>query len=278
MIDRYSLHKIHHTDQFTFDPSDYSLFKFGDKLIAEIFGKELFKGFLEHNRERLLREDIHIFPSPFMSIPTASNYLAHFFKIELDRFLFENNLPSSKISKISRKQTYTTDYGNLSFEERKRLISNDTYHIDKNLLNNKFCVFVDDIKITGSHEYTIKKILEDFQVEGEYLFVYFAELMNKEIHPKIENYFNYYAVDGIERLVSLMNKDEFVFNTRVIKYVLSQTKEKFDYVLDNINEDLQVKLGQLAISNDYHLIDDYKINIKTLYHGNKLTKRAETEY
>ncbi len=274
----YSLHKINNENEFSFDAEDYSLFKFGQIEIAKKFGKQLFEGFLKDYYSLLLNEEIYIFPSPYMAIPTASNYLAKFFKQELDKFLFENNLPSSKEGKIIRNQTYTTDYGNLSFEERKRLIANDTYYIDRNLLENKTCIFIDDIRITGSHEYTINKILDNYDVKGHFYFLYFAELINKDINPKIENFFNYKKINSIEALISLMNLNQFKPNTRVIKYLLSLNDDDFEKVNQSLKPSLREEISIYAISNDYHLIEQYLKNLKKLHYGYQLTKGTERKY
>jgi hypothetical protein len=167
-------------------------------------------------------------------------------------------------SKIYRNQTYVTDYGNLDFEERVKLISNDTYYIDRNFINDKLCIFVDDIKITGSHEHTVNKILNQYSVNGDFIFVYFAELINKDIHPKIENYYNYYAVKNVEDIVNIINSSSFQYNTRIVKYILSLNEEQFCFLIDNISEEKSNDLFHLAISNNYHQILEYKTNINVI--------------
>ncbi len=51
----YSLHKIENPDKFTFKPSDYSRFKYGDGQIAEQFGVALAKGFIANHLEKEFR-------------------------------------------------------------------------------------------------------------------------------------------------------------------------------------------------------------------------------
>ncbi|ENA1795384.1 phosphoribosyltransferase family protein [Flavobacterium psychrophilum] len=265
MNSSYSLHKIDNENQCPFDANEYSWFKFGDKQYAEKFATELFDGFIEKYGDLLLsKKDIVILPSPYLSIPTASNFLCHYFKKWLNNFLFKNQKNVSIESKIYRNQTYVTDYGNLSFDERVKLISNDTYYIDRNFINNKLCIFVDDIKITGSHEHTVNKILEQYNVNGDFVFVYFAELVNKEIHPKIENYYNYFAVKGIEDIVDVVNRVNFQYNTRIIKYILNLDEDRFSILINNISIEKRDELFHLAISNNYHQIIDYRNNIETI--------------
>jgi hypothetical protein len=261
----YSLHKIIEKDNSPFKEAEYSRFKFGDKFYAEKFAKELFSGFVDEFRELILAEkEIVILPSPYLSIPTASNFLCYYFKKELNTFLFKNGKKASIESKIYRNQTYVTDYGNLDFEQRVKLISNDTYYIDRNFINGKLCIFVDDIKITGSHEHTVNKILDQYNVEGDFIFVYFAQLDNKEIHPKIENHYNYFAVHNVEDIVSIINSEHFQYNTRIVKFILSLNEDEFNYLVSNISAIKSNELFHLAISNNYHQILEYKNNINVI--------------
>lgn len=261
----YSLHKITSKSNLTFNPSDYSWFKFGDKDFAKKIAKELFDGFIISNSEKILEQnEIIILPSPYLSIPTASNFLCFYFKEFLNKFLFENNKKAAIESKIYRNQTYVTDYGNLDFEERVKLISNDTYYIDKEFINGKFCLFLDDIKITGSHEHTVNKILSQYDVKGDFFFIYFAELVNKDIHPNIENYFNYFSVKGIEEIIDVVNRKNFQFNTRIVKYILNLNEDELTLLLNSINSIRREELFLLSISNNYHQIREYNKNLTTI--------------
>ncbi|MFL9835455.1 phosphoribosyltransferase family protein [Chryseobacterium terrae] len=274
MNKRYSLHKINSAEEFTFSPAEYSYFKYGDKFYAEKFAKELFDGFIANHPEILdTDKEIVVLPSPYMAIPTASNFLCFYFKKHLDFYLFQKGKKSSIISKINRNHTYTTDYGTLSFEDRKNLIANDTYYLDKDFLRGKLCLFLDDIKITGSHEFTVNKILNEYAVEADFLFMYYAELINFDIDPKIENYFNYHSVKNIQDVAEVMMRENFQFNTRIVKYILGLDSSNFDYLTSKIKKQHSDDLIELAISNNYHLIKEYENNINTLtqteiYYGN----------
>jgi len=262
MNKRYSLHKIESELKSPFDEEKYSQFKFGDTAVAKEFAKELFQGFISEFKDELLeQEEIILFPSPYHSIPTASNFLCFYFKEQLNYFLFENGKSACLEGKIHRKQTYVEDYGNMSYEERINLIANDTYYIDKSFVDGKFCLFLDDIKITGSHENTVDRILKHYDVNGEFIFVYFAELMNKNIHPKIENHYNYFKVKTTEDLIEVINGKDFHFNTRITKYILLMQDSDFETIYNNISEAKRNEILSLAISNNYHLVEEYKQNI-----------------
>lgn len=280
----YSQHKITDKNNCPFSEAEYSKFKFGVNSYAEKFASELFEGFIEKHRDIVLaQDDLVILPSPYLSIPTASNYLCHYFKLRMNKFLYDNGKKSLAESKIYRNQTYTTDYGNLSYDDRVRLISNDTYYIDRNYIDGKFCIFIDDIKITGSHEHIIKKILDQYNVQGQFAFLYYAELQNDGIHPNIENYYNYFYVKDVESLSSVINSATFTFNTRVVKYILKLEQGDFMRLLGKIPGSLLQKLFDLAVSNNYHTIADYKTNLdyinknltdKQLKYGYQFTERT----
>jgi len=280
----YSQHKITNKNDCPFSEAEYSKFKFGVNSYAEKFAEELFEGFITTHKELILSHDeIVILPSPYLSIPTASNYLCYYFKLRMNKFLFDYGKKALAESKIYRNQTYTTDYGNLSYDDRVKLISNDTYYIDRNYISGKLCLFIDDIKITGSHEHIITKILDQYEVKGEFAFLYFAELKNRNIHPNIENYYNYFYVKDIESLSSVINSATFTFNTRVVKYILKLEENDFFRLLGKIPGSIMQKLFDLAVSNNYHTIDDYKSNLnyinnsltnKKLNYGYQFTERA----
>jgi hypothetical protein len=44
----------------------------------------------------------------------------------------------------------------------------------------------------------VNRILDEYNVEADFMFMYYAELMNFDLDPKIENYFNYYAVKNVK--------------------------------------------------------------------------------
>lgn len=264
---RFSLHKILQKENCPFSEMEYSRFKFGDTFYAEKFADELFESFIVDYGDLILEQnEIILFPSPYLAIPTASNYLCSYFKSNLNRFLFQNGKNACIESKIYRNQTYVQDYGNMDFEQRINLISNDTYYIDKHFINDKFCLFLDDIKITGSHEKTVNKILEQFQVSGNFVFVYYAELINKDIHPNIENYYNYFYVNNLSNILEVIESNFFKFNTRIIKYILLMNASDFEVLINNVSRERWNELLNLAISNNYHQINEYQENINKINH------------
>lgn len=278
---KYSLHKVEAAHNCPFLETDYSRFKFGDVSIAKKFAQELFNGFIAQHKDLVLaQQDILLLPSPYFSIPTASNFLCAFFKENLNYFLFQQGKKACIETKMHRIQSYVDDYGSMSFEARKKLISNDTYYIDKQFIEGKFCIFLDDIKITGTHELTIKKILEKYQVKGSFAFLYYAELMNKNIHPNIENHFNHFAIKSVQDIINIVNSSSFKFNTRIVKYILSLIPEDFQLFVDNTKLIQQQELLKAALSNNYHQTEKYQKNLQyidSVIHQHQSSKKTKKE-
>ncbi len=265
---RFAAYELNSDSDLPFDPQDYSKFKFGDAGIAQSFAKKLAEGFLAQYAELLLENDeIVVISSPYNSIPTASYWLSYFFKREINKFLYQKGKNAAFDAKIHRYKTYSIDYGSLDFEARQELIATDTYHIDGSFLKDRLCLFLDDIKITGSHEYVIKRQLRVNEIEnnGTFFFVYFAELKNMEIVPQFENTLNYAYVTELSQIIEIMSKPSFRFNTRVIKYILSS--ENIEKLLTDVQPSQLQELVDLAISNNYHKMEEYQANInKIIFH------------
>ena len=161
----YSLHKISNADSFTFEPAEYSNFKFGDDKVAEKFGKSLALNFIKEVLS--IREDrsqqFVVITSPYSFIPTATFSLKNHFVNILNIWLVSQSFPVVQETKIYRTITYKEDYGELNAEQRIKLIGDDIFHIDKEFIQNKTLIFLDDIRITGSHERMISKMLDNYQ-------------------------------------------------------------------------------------------------------------------
>lgn len=282
MISSYSVHKIAEEGVFGFSPDDYSRFKFGDALVAKAFGEALAHGFIENVLSNL--DDIGqlvVLPSPYAFIPTATFPLKDHFIYTLNFWLSENGHPVAEETKIHRTTTYREDYGELDAAQRMNLISNDSFHIDREFIEGKRLVLIDDIRITGGHERMILKMVKEYSLENEIHLLYYAELVNAEIHPRIENFLNYHCIKSIFDLQDIIDGPAFSINTRMVKYVLNYEFDAFKVFIENQTPEICLLLFNMAIGNNYHLIEAYRRNLdylktnfittnlkKTIEHGN----------
>jgi len=265
----YALHQIHHTEVFGFDPNAYSRFKFGDELVAKDFGQQLAEGFIAgYLKDNFIENQIVVISSPYSFIPTATFAMKNYFVHQLNRWLVAHGGLVVQEAKVHRTITYKEDYGALSAEERMNLIGNDSFHIDKHFLDHKTLIFLDDIRITGSHERMILKMVDQYQMKNDIHLLYFAELANKDIHPNVENLLNYHHVKSIFDLEGIVKSGAFCFNTRIVKYILNSDFNSFSIFIANQTEEFINMLYNLALGNGYHTIDAYALNLN--YIKNKI--------
>ena len=255
---------IKDTSKIGFAEKDYSKFKFGASEIGAKFGTDLCISFLNTHIEFIKNfKTIIIYSSPYDYIPTATfsmvNGFFEVFKKEIDKK--EVNI---RLSKVYRNNTYTVDYGTLSAKERMKLISDDTFDIHDKLDGNELLIFIDDIKITGSHEYVVKKMLDTKNITNSSFFLYHAVLDNLAIDPQYENILNYSYLKGIDQLIQIAKRDDFILNTRFTKYLLSLSSSKFKYFIDEFDEIFLEKLIVNANGNGYNLLNLYKVNLNML--------------
>lgn len=258
----YSLHSITSTESFGFSADDYSRFKFGDGAVSKEFGTALADGFI---MERLavnpVRQQIVVLSSPYSFIPTATFAMKDWFVYHLNHWLARHGFPVVQEAKVHRTITYKEDYGELDAEQRMKLIGNDHFHIDKDFLVGKTLVFLDDIRITGSHERMIMKMVGEYGLTNDIYMLYFAELVNKSIHPNVENHLNYYHVKSIFHLEDIINGGDFRINTRIVKYILNYDFDSFCIFIKKQNNTFAEQLYNMALGNGYHTIDAYAQNL-----------------
>lgn len=264
MYSVFSLHKI--TDyNIPFCKVEYSKFKFGDGLIAEKYGRDLANGFIENEmKNKYDGTKIVVVSSPYAHIPTATFYMKNHFIDYLNKWLIDNGFDVVEESKIYRNTTYKEDYGALSAEERYRLISNDSFYVDEKFLSGKKVLFMDDIRITGSHEKMIVRMCNTLRLNCSYYLLYYAELINHDIPPQIENHLNYAKVKSLKDLDSIIESETFKINTRIVKFILNANESEFRSFIKSKDASFLKSLFFNSIGNAYHKIEAYRKNYSIL--------------
>lgn len=241
----YSLHK-QEVFPHTFEDT-YSQFKHGSKKYARRFGQELAQGFTNSG---LLKPNTNviIYAAPFLNIPTASGSLKDYFVSYIAKYSKQNNI-RLKQGYIRREYSYDDDYGKMSSEERDAAISSDIFSLDTGFISDEdVLVFVDDIKITGSHERRIQELLKRYGIKNEVIFVYLAEYTGSD--PTVEDRLNHSMVKNLTDITRIITEQDFLFNTRVVKYILKNPE--FEQFIKYQSRVFQVTLYNLGIMNDYH--------------------------
>lgn len=262
----FSANPIFDTAEIPFDIKEYSRFKFGSKSIARKFGKDLARKFWRQIiRDNRPDTSIVVFSSPYNFIPTATGIMKDYFIRYFNEYLIDSGMNSVEESKIHRTLSYKVeDYGEMSKEERLEKIGGDRFHIDSQFCQDKILIFIDDVKITGSHELMVEKMCETYQLSNKCYFIYFASLNDPSIPATFENDLNYADVKSLLDINSIIRNDEFIPNTRVIKYILNSKPEDCQTFLQYQSDRFLENILHLSLGNSYHTVPEYQVNIKTL--------------
>ena len=264
-IEKFSAFQVSDPKEFDFPAEKYSKFKFGSTNIALEFGHTLADRFINQLfKFSYSGIPIVVLPSAYSHIPTASYFMTIHFINKLNQYLYENDFAPVETGKISRSVTYREDYGEMTADERYNLIKGDKFHIDEALLKNKILIFLDDIKITGTHERIIIKMLDDFDIHNHCYMLYFAELTDPAICPKTENYLNHFFVKNLSDLHSIINRDDFEFNTRIVKYILNSNHEACHKFLQCQSKKFINTLYYNALGNEYYKFPEYITNLHAI--------------
>jgi hypothetical protein len=241
---------------------DYSKFKHGSKNVARKFGKGLAKKIIEENFLEGIKNLI-IYPAPYKNIPTASSALKDYLLASLSMDFLNKGI-SVKEGKIYRQYSYDDDYGQMNREERDKAISSDIFSIDKNFIDpTDTLVFIDDIKITGSHEQRIKELLEREEITNPVMFIYLYEYTGED--AVTEHRLNHHSVNNLKDVNDIIRNDKFIFNTRVIKYILKADISEFVNFIDYQSDIFQETLFRYSVLNDYHQNEKYRMNFDILH-------------
>lgn len=265
---KFAAKKVINRENLEFSPAEYSRFKYGSRSVARKFGRELGKAVAEYLIPKLTPDiQIVISSSPYMFIPTASFALKDYIVATMNPILVKAGFKPIQETKTYRFTKYSTEYGHLPASERRKLVSSETFHIDREFIKDKFVIFVDDIVITGSHQARMEEMIDRLNLKDAFkdcLFVYYAELVDPESDASIEGYLNYYSMKGLTDLDKIIKNDEFILNTRNVKYILGAPHVECTNFLEYQKESFIHKLYHETIGNHYHNEPAFKANFQYL--------------
>lgn len=145
---------------------------------------------------------------------------------------------TGRVPELTKMHTNPIDknFAALSPEERRKYLSESRYHIDRDLIAGKHVLVVDDIRVTGGHEESIRATLAHAPRKVTYL--YAAELSAGD-RAEIENQLNNTAIATLKELKALLNEEGTVITEKGCKFVLG------DVVGPHTPNELRTFLGQL---------------------------------
>lgn len=213
-----SVHQFTSLENAGFTANEYSRLKFGSNEIARKFGYELAYDFFAKYADVLLSNSCVVIPSPYNYVENAATIMTKHYIAKLNELLVNANGNHVEYDIIHRKISYVSDYGFLTKEKRKGLINGDQFYLNKDFYKDKTLIFVDDVKITGTHEDKLVEILKANNINNNAFFIYFAQY--EGINAKIEAEINFAAIKDLKDFIEVSTEHDHHMIVRPIKYLL----------------------------------------------------------
>jgi len=244
-------------DGTPFNAVEYSRFKYGDTGVARAYGFEM----AAHLEARVLQaavrhcEPVVITASAYKMLPTAARSVA---QVIYDRL----HATGYKVDagRIHRLNLTNGDYAAMTAEERASAMRQNGIHIDEDLFLGRHVIVVDDIKITGAHERSIREMFASraiLSLTHIYVVQMDPRLVAKD--PTAEDTLNRSWVNGLEQLGELIadNPSKYLFNARTVKLILSSPLNELGPFLSTLTIEHIRKLYEGANGDGYHLMQPY---------------------
>lgn len=284
-----SAHKINSTNEFTFDPSVYSKFKYGCAASAVAMAEEMVVSFLDYDKKyNLIDEDteIVIVPSAYRTVPSAATFLADNIRLMLNWHFHNKGLKPVTTTKMHRETSYEGDYGKLPVNERKEVLSKESLSMHPRSISGKIVLFVDDIRVTGTHELLIEDMMDKHANYAAYNYIYlYYAITTPDLPPHIEDMLNKFGVRGPLEMAAIFGERHHL-SARMIKDILRLDMEDLNtfliattpYKSDHINVDLVINLVNNSIAEGFDKLPSFKNNFNYLKNivKHELNKSKET--
>lgn len=244
-------------DGSPFNVVKYSRFKYGDTNVAAAYGLEMstrLKACVLDAAERR-REPVVITASAYKMLPTAARSLVQVIhdRLHADGYKIDSG-------RIHRLNLTNGDYAAMSTEERESAMRQNGIHIDEELFLGRHVIVVDDIKITGAHERSIREMFTGRAILS-LTHIYVVQMDPRLVaeDPTAEDTLNRAWVNGLDQLSELIraNPSEYLFNARTVKLILSSEPAELCNFLDTLTTEHIQKLYEGATGDGYQLMAPY---------------------
>lgn len=259
---RFAANEFSSLEGLKFSPEEYSRLKFGSDLVAKKFGFELASAFFQNYSDILLSNKFVVIPSPYNYVKNAATMMTEHFLNKLNELVVNANGSHLEYSIIHRKVSYINDYGFLSKEKRRGLINQDSFYLNREFVEGKILIFIDDVRITGTHEDKLIDVLRTSQVRNKAFFLYYGSYTGN--NPEIEAALNFSAVKDVTQYVKLALEPNHHIIVRPIKYLLSLRETDLRWALSHLGKDFTEKLYYACLNEGYYRIPAYQASFKIL--------------
>jgi hypothetical protein len=252
---QFVVHDFKCLDTALFNPRDYSALKFGSDRVARLFGYQMGDKFYSKYRDILINNRCVIIPSAFNVVEIAATILARHFMNRLNDLLAREGYRIVDWTTMHRSMSYIADYCLMSKKDRRRLLNGDKLYINRDFIEGKVLIFVDDITITGTHEDKIVDFLQDLGLTNPHIFCYYARYQGDA--TEIESRLNHAGISTIDDYITLVNEPNHHLVVRAVRFLLDQPFDDLKFALERLDDKFVDKLYFACLAKEYDKIDDY---------------------
>lgn len=214
-------HSFASLEDAKFDLRAFSQLKYGSDDIARRFAREMAHHLITDTTvaDLLATRPCVIVPAPCSTIPVAGSLLAKRLREELNDRLARTGGQVIGWSRIHRDVHYNFDYSSRSLEERRELLTDEGRYVNSDYLGDKVLLFIDDVRITGTHEEKLTNLLSARGMDNDRVFCAYATYTGD--NAKIEHELNHVWVAGIESIIDMaLTHERVVLTPRAIRMAL----------------------------------------------------------
>lgn len=253
----HAVHQFSALETANFSPIDYSYLKFGSNKVAKRMGHELADSLFAAHAGTLLANRVVVVSSPYNYVLNAATMMTNHFVDQLNSRLVFAGGEHVEYTVVHRKVSYTNDYGFLSKEQRRELIDGDSFYFNREFVDGKLILFIDDVRITGTHEEKLKEVLARDNLPNEAMFLYYASLTGPA-SPDIEGRLNFSGVQSVADFVQLTKEDGHRMIVRAIKYVLGLPTDQLTWVINALSDKSVSELYHGCLAEGYYKLPQYQ--------------------
>jgi len=245
---RFAAHTFTALADAGFDIGAYSRLKFGSDRAAKALGVDLADRFFAQRRSTLVQRCV-VVPAPSTTVPVAATLLSRHFANRLNARLVAEGAGPVEWTLAHRDVTYNNDYADLPADRRRAILAADRIYLNRDFVAGKFLLFVDDCRITGTHEDKLAAFLRCEGLPNGHAFVCYADYAGDD--PSVESRLNRAAITSAADLVELAREPGHQVTTRAVRLLLEAPE--LPTLLDSAPAGFVEAAYHAAMAKGYHL-------------------------
>ncbi len=210
------------TSHAPFDPSNYSLMKYGSRAATRTFAAELACQLAVELPEAMYGDAPPQFLVAYKAVPPACYFLSRYCVGKINEQRVERGCEPGRIVQVYKSRVAATNYAAASGAARERELAGIDFSLEGRSLRDVPAVVLDDIRITGAAERRMVHIVEPARpltLTLGYIAAFNAD--QAAANPRIENDLNTTAVKDASAVSRLAEHDDLDLNIRTLKLLLA---------------------------------------------------------